>query len=181
MNNQRHIIWSNHDLNYEDWKDDLESEYPDLSNDERYSLMYDINNGYLDDERMNLDIQLDTSILLIADLGRWNGRFPGYGEIKSGNIKDCLESEMDDLTWYVDHLGDLRCDAIHHDGTNHYLYRCYKPGIRETQIDLLKEKILAGTATRSDITRVTRRLGDEIAKVYGFAIPRTRQPVCKER
>ena len=181
MNNQRHIIWSNHDLNYEDWKDDLEAEYPDLSNDERYSLMYDINNGYLDDERMNLDIRLDTSILLIADLGRWNGRFPGYGEIKSGNIKDCLESEMDDLTWYVDHLGDLRCDAIHHDGTNHYLYRCYKPGIRETQIDLLKEKILAGTATRSDITRVTRRLGDEIAKVYGFTIPRTRQPVSKER
>ena len=136
---------------------------------------------FQDDERMNLDIQLDTSILLIADLGRWNGRFPGYGEIKSGNIKDCLESEMDDLTWYVDHLGDLRCDAIHHDGTNHYLYRCYKPGIRETQIDLLKEKILAGTATRSDITRVTRRLGDEIAKVYGFSIPRTRQPVSKER
>ena len=66
-------------------------------------------------------------------------------------------------------------------GTNHYLYRCYKPGIRETQIDLLKEKILAGTATRSDITRVTRRLGDEIAKVYGFSIPRTRQPVSKER
>ena len=54
--------------------------------------------------------------------------FTAYGEIKSGNIKDCLESEMDDLTWYVDHLGDLRCDAIHHDGTNHYLYRCYKPG-----------------------------------------------------
>lgn len=181
MNNQRHIIWSNHDLNYEDWKYDLEAEYPDLSDDERYSLMYDINNGYLDDERMNLDIQLDTSILLIADLGRWNGRFPGYGEIKSGNIKDCLESEMDDLTWYVDHLGDLRCDAIHHDGINHYLYRCYKPGIRETQIDLLKEKILEGTATRSDITRITRRLGDEIAKVYGFTIPRTQQPVSKER
>ena len=45
MNNQRHIIWSNHDLNYEDWKDDLEAEYPDLSDDERYSRMYDINNG----------------------------------------------------------------------------------------------------------------------------------------
>ena len=121
MNAQRHIIWSNHELDYEDWKDDLEKEYPDLSDDERYSLMYEINDGYLDDERVNLDIQLDTPILMIADLGRWNGRFPGYGEIKSGNIKDCLESQMDYLTWYVDHLGDLRCDAVHHDGTNHYL------------------------------------------------------------
>lgn len=78
-------------------------------------------------------------------------------------------------------LGDLRCDAVHHDGANHYLYRCYKQGIRESQIDLLKEKILAGTATRTDITRVTRRLGDEIAKVYGFSIPRAKTAVSKER
>jgi hypothetical protein len=27
----------------------------------------------------------------------------------------------------VDKLGDLRCDAIHHDGTNHLLYRTYSP------------------------------------------------------
>ena len=32
-----------------------------------------------------------------------------------------------------------------------------------------------GIATRSDITRVTRRLGDEIGKVYGWTFP-TRQP-----
>ena len=82
---------------------------------------------------------------------------------------------------YVDRLGDLRCDAVHHDGTNHYLYRCYKPGVRESQIDLLKEKILAGTVTRADITRVTRRLGDEIAKVYGFSIPHTKHATIKER
>jgi len=81
----------------------------------------------------------------------------------------------------LDRLGDLRCDAVHHDGTNHYLYRCYKPGVRESQIDLLKEKILAGTVTRADITRVTRRLGDEIAKVYGFSIPHTRETTIKER
>ena len=31
MNEDRHIIWSNYDLDYEDWKDDLEADYPDLS------------------------------------------------------------------------------------------------------------------------------------------------------
>mgnify|MGYP003298886805 FL=1 len=77
---------------------------------------------------------------------------------------------MDYATWYIDSLGDLRCDAIHHDGTNHYLYRVYKDGVRESQIDLLKEKLYNGTATRADITRVTRRLGDDIANVYGFSI-----------
>ena len=77
--------------------------------------------------------------------------------------------------------GDLRCDAIHHDGTNHYLYRAYKDGVSETQIDNLKEKIYRGTATRADITRITRRLGDEIAKVHGFPIPRQRRAAEQER
>ena len=175
MNSDKHIIWSNYDLDYENWRDDLEAEYPDMSEEERISLMYEINGNYLDDERANLSIQLSQPILMIADIGRWDGRYSRYGEIKSGKISDCLYSELDYATWYVDKLGDLRCDAIHHDGTNHYLYRVYKPGIRESQIDLLKEKLYEGKATRADITRITRRLGDEIAKVYGFSIPKQRQ------
>ena len=38
----------------------------------------------------------------------------------------------------------------------------------------LKEKLYYGTATRRDITRITQRLGDDIAKVYGFDIPKQR-------
>lgn len=177
----KHIIWSNYDLDYEDWRGDLEAEYPELSEDERISLMYEINGHYLDDERMNLNVQLSQPILVIGDLGLWNGRRMGYKEIPSGNIRDCLYGDTDYSTWYVDRLGDLRCDAIHHDGTNHYLYRVYKDGVRDSQIELLKEKLYRGTATRADITRVTRRLGDDIAKVYGFSIPRQRQAATIER
>lgn len=171
MKADRHIIWSNYDLNYEDWRLDLESEYPDLSDRERENLMYEINGNYLDDERANLNIQLSQPILVIADLGRWNGRFPGYKEIPSGKISDCLYGDTDYSTWFVDKNGDMRCEAIHHDGTNFYLYRTYKDGATEAQIDRLKEKIYNGTATRADITRVTRRLGDEIGKVYGWEFP----------
>ena len=102
-------------------------------------------------------------------------------EIPSGNIRDCLYSDTDYSTWYVDRLGDLRCDAIHHDGTNFYLYRVYKDSASPSQIELLKEKLYRGIATRADITRVTRRLGDDIAKVYGFSIPRQRQAAAMER
>ena len=109
---------------------------PELSEQERMELMVEQNNDYLDDERCNLNIQLSRPILLIADIGRWDGRYPGYAEIKSGNIRDCLYSEMDYSTWYVDRLGDLRCDAVHHDGTNHYLYRAYKENVSEAQIVL---------------------------------------------
>lgn len=166
-----HLIWSNYDLDYLDFKDDLEENYPELSEDDRIDIMYEQNNEYLDDERYNLDIQLSRPILLIADIGKWDGRYNGYTEIKSGNIRDCLYSSMDYNTWYVDRYGDLRCDAVHHDGTNHYIYRVYKDGVSDTQIENLQWKILEGKATRADITRLTDRLGDEIGKVYGWEFP----------
>jgi len=181
MKEDRHIIWSNYDLDYEDWRDDLEAEYPELTEDQRIALMYEINGDYLDDERTNLNIQLSQPILVIGDLGLWYGRRSGYKEIESGNIRDCLYADTDYSTWYVDKLGDLRCDAIHHDGTDHYLYRAYKDGVRESQIDLLKDKLYRGIATRADVTRITRRLGDDIARVYGFSIPRMKQPPSLER
>lgn len=85
MTEQKHIIWSS-DPDYEDWRGDLEEQYPELSEQERMELMVEQNNDYLDDERCNLNIQLSRPILLIADIGRWDGRYPGYAEIKSGNI-----------------------------------------------------------------------------------------------
>ena len=46
----------------------------------------------------------------------------------------------------------------------------------------MKEKLYYGTATRADITRITRRLGDEIGKVYGWDFPQHgRQAVTVER
>ena len=44
----------------------------------------------------------------------------------AGKICDCLYTEMDMCEWYVDKYGDLRADAVHHDGRNYYLYRVYK-------------------------------------------------------
>ena len=73
MKEERHVIWSNYGLDYEDWRDDLEADYPDLSEDERISLMYEINGDYLDDERANLNVQLSQPILVVGALGLWNG------------------------------------------------------------------------------------------------------------
>ena len=174
----RHIIWSDVNLDIDDWregyKEFLEANELDADpNDENaiYEWMCETNGEYLNDERMNLDIQMPQEILVIADLGLWNGRPMGYKEITSGNIKDCLYSDTDYTEWYVDKYGDLRADAIHHDGTNHYLYRVYKDSATETQRENLKNKLYCGKATRADITRITKRLGDEIGKVYGWDFP----------
>lgn len=169
---QKHIIWSDIDMDFDDWRDDLKEQYPDASEDELMRLMYEINNDYLADERGNLDIQLPRSIIVIGDLGLWNGRAHGYKMIESGNIKDCLYSDCDMNEWYVDKLGDLRCKAIHHDGTNYYLYRAFRDNVTDSQIERLQDKIYEGTATRHDITRVTKRLGDDIGAVYGWRFPK---------
>ena len=178
----KHIIWSNRDLDVDDWRDGyaefLEINGLDLDPDDDdavYDYMIETNNNYLDDERANLDIQLSQSILVVADLGLWNGHFSGYKEIEGGNIRDCLYTDTDYTTWFVDKEGDLCCDATHHDGTNHYLYRVYKDDVTDEQIEDLKEKIYDGVATREDIEAVTDRLGDEIGKVYGWEFPAVKE------
>ena len=113
----RHIIWSNENLDLDDWREDLQEQYPDCSEDELYRIMCETNADYLSDERVNLNIQLSQPILVIADLGLWNGRRMGYKEVLSGNIRDCLYSNNDFTTWYVDKHGDFRCDDVHHDET----------------------------------------------------------------
>ncbi|MBE7048461.1 MAG: hypothetical protein E7393_03705 [Ruminococcaceae bacterium] len=168
---EKHIVWSDIHLDFEDWRDDLQEQYPEASEDELIYRMYETNNDYLSDERVNLDIQLSQSIIVIGDLGLWHGRVQGYKMIESGNIKDCLYSDCDMNEWYVDKNGDFRCTAVHHDGWNHYLYRAFKDNITDTQRENLQEKLYAGTATRRDITRYTKRLGDDIGAVYGWTFP----------
>lgn len=181
MTNNDHLIWSNHDLDFEEWKEWIQTEYPNLNPSEQIQMMYELNDEYLADERINLDIQLSRPILVIGDLGLWNGRKMGYKEIPSGNIRDCLYSDTDYSTWFVNKKGDMRCDVVHHDGTNHYLYRVYKDSVTDAQIDRLKQKIYDGVATPADIRKVTMRIGDEVAKVYGFELPREASRQSMER
>ena len=97
-------IWSNLELNYEDWKDFLDEEYPESSQEEKYNLMWEINDEYLDDARINYNIHLSEDIVVIGDIGLWNGRFQGYRLIKTRNISDCFYSDCDYCIWY-----QLRC------------------------------------------------------------------------
>lgn len=178
MSSKSHIIWSNFDLDIEDgwreayadcveinkWDDDPDDEYA------IYEYMVETNGMYLDDERLNLDIEVTRPIVAIADLGLWNGRVTGYKELNSCNIKNCLNTfdSCEYHEWYVDERGDLRCKAAHHDGTNYILYRAYRDDVSEEQIEAFLNKIYDGNATEDDINAVTRRLGDEISKVYGW-------------
>lgn len=167
---EKRMIWSNIDLDLKDWTE-LREEYPDYTEEQLTDIMYDTNNGYLDDERSNLDIQCNSEIIAIADIGRWNGRFAGYGIIKSGNVADCLYSPHDYAQWYVDRDGEFRSTQIHHDGSNYYYYRAFKDGVEDDERDDLLADIYEGKATQEQIDRLTDKLGPTIGKVYGWEFP----------
>lgn len=168
---EKHVIWSNRDLDLEDWRETLEENYPEMDDYGLTDMMYQANDDNLPDERANLDIQVGGDILVIADLGRWDGRVIGYKLIESGNIKDCLYTNCELCEWYVDRDGEFRCDESHHDGTNHIYYRKFREGVSEEQKEDLLADIYDHKAKQEDIDRLTDKLGEAIGKVYGWNFP----------
>lgn len=172
---KKYTIWQNFNTDYDCMREDYQEvnmlsdkEMEEISDDDVSMWAYEINAFYLDDERANLDIKLDEEIVVIADLGLWDGRHRGYKTIDSGNIKDCLSDEdCIYAEWYCDRY-DMRFTGSHHDGTNHYLYRVFKSGLSETRKENFLEKLYTGKATRKDITRYTDSIRPYISKVYGW-------------
>lgn len=177
---EKRIIWSNRDIDEEAWKKDLRGEYPDIDDRELERMVYEQNDSYLDDERINLDINVGSEILVIADIGLWDGRRMGYQIIESGNISDCLyaSKDCDYNEWYVDRDGEFRSTQSHHDGTHYLTYRKWKDGTGEDDREKLLNNIYHGIATREEIDAVTDKLGADIGKVYGWDFPDKR---LKER
>lgn len=169
----RHI-WQNYDLNLEDWKEGLLenrelNELPtDVDDDTLREEMYELNNNYLDDERMNLNIKTEGRIVCIADLGFWYGRRIGY-KLYDHNIGECLTffSDCDYADFYVDRY-DFRCKQTHHDASTYAVFRELKPNLSSNQVDNFLWKIYNGKATQKDITRYTNSLKERIKKVYGW-------------
>lgn len=172
-------IWSNNQLTNQDYLDWLESykehlvSFQDEDEEEVKELdIYDDNfnewlndtlDMHLDDERGNLDIQLDHTIIAIADLGLWNGRRQGY-KLLGNNINKCLESDCDYVSWYCNSY-DMVGVHSHHDGTNYITYRELKD---EKFLDIVTSKAYNGTLTKKDISRYTRSLVPHIKEVYGW-------------
>ena len=165
---KRLLLWTSN-IDFADWKDTLSEDYLDKSEEDLMELMYEINREDLEILRKEFDILVPNDILVIGDLGLWNGRKTGYRILKSRSLQECFYGNEDEMTWYLDENGDLRCDAIHHDGTNHYLYRVMKD-VSEIEKESLLVKIYYGRVHRSDITAMTDRIGDWIAETFGLTL-----------
>lgn len=169
---KKHIIWSNMNLDIEDWREDYKEscENNDMEYDPNdkyaiYEWMMETNKEYFYDERMNLDKVVEGRILVIADLGLWNGRKPAYKIVDSGNIKDILGFTYDCAEFYGDGY-NIRGTEVHHDGTNYYLYRVIR---EDRNIQNLLDDIWDGKEyTMKKLNYYTKSLYKDVAEVYGW-------------
>ena len=160
----KNTIWQNYSLDYEDWRVDLEAYYPDEDGCDdtwREQYMWHLNECYLEDEIANLDIKTDDGdIIILADIGLWNGRRSGY-RILNRYVSSCLQFEKDCeyAEWYMED-DDLKSRQSHHDGTHYLTYR-------ELLVDNDEfEELYYSGKFNPDVH--TRKLGKYINKVYGW-------------
>lgn len=153
----------------DEWLADLAEGYEDgITEDELARVADDAIADDFDDLCAEFaNVMTDCPIMIIADLGLWDGHKSGYKMINSRCIADCFKLADDELTIYTDRY-NLLATGSHHDGVNHYLFREIKPHISETAFENFLDKLYSGKATSADITCYTRSVRPLIAKKYGF-------------
>ena len=163
VNKQRRVIWTNDD--YDEWLKCMIADMEEGETEEDFD--YDRYNEdcslFLDDERVNLNVEVEGYIVAFASLGLWNGRVNG-AKLIGTNVRSILYSDCDYVTWYCDRY-NVRCDAIHHDGTNHIIYRVAKS---KEDAERLQNLIAYHDMTEEEFRKRTRSLRPYVANVYGW-------------
>lgn len=120
----------------------------------------------LDDERMNLDIEIDGIIIAYADLGFWFGRRVGYKIVgsKIKNVLDWIDNCMD-CEWYADHY-NVRCTACNHDGRHNIVFR-YVDNVE--MAEKITNAIYNGRIeTEQDFFKASKSIRPFVARAYGW-------------
>lgn len=159
----RRVIWSNND--YDEWKACMMEDNAD-DDDMTYPAYAASRDDDLDDERCNLNVEVNGLIIGFANLGLWDGRSIGVRTFGS-NVKNILKSDADLVTWYCDRYNVL-CDAIHHDGTNYYTYRVCKDKADAVSLMNKLSKFDDVNKAREFFISHTKSLRPYVANVYGW-------------
>lgn len=167
MEKNEKIIWTNWDFNEDNWKESYEDylECNNLTEEDcsLYDFIADEQDIWFNDERSNLNVDVEGVIIAVADFGLWNGRSRG-GAIVGSNVSQILSSECDYCHWYCDRY-NVRFKGAHHDGNNYYLYRVAKD--RDEAQRILDAMVYDGKDEKW-LMRHTKSLRPYVSKVYGW-------------
>jgi hypothetical protein len=173
---EKYVIWQNIDPDDSDrgW---LAKEYPHLDEQELYQLIAEQNGQWLEDEKTNLAAVEQHTVLEIAGVGRWNGRFTGYRIDSAGFLY--LHDDCDTGEFYGDPADrEIKGTQFHHDSSHYIIYRGIKPSAAQEDIDDLlafiygngnvpMEELFRQNKERFD--KVTFSLYPEVAEIFGWA------------
>ena len=166
MSKNKHVIWQDVDIDVEDYRDYLEEKYPDVTDEyNQFVLCQELNREYLDDEIANLNQDVQGRIVIIADLGFWNGRRDAYKVLDSSNLSDVLFTNdgCDYHEFWVED-GEVRGRGVHHDNTNYYVFRALRTDIDEDLLDIVVNDV----ASSEQLYVATRSLAPDVSGVYGW-------------
>lgn len=165
----KQIIWSSETFYDDTARAVYQDSQRDFLEDEEYYVAdpewSEVVQGFLDDERNNLNCDVDGIIIAFADLGLWHGRRQGF-KIYDTNIATILKSSEDENEWYGDGK-DIRSRHIHHDGTNYVLYRIV-PDMEAAE--LVGEMIYNREINEDEFIKCTESLYPYVAEIYDWPL-----------
>lgn len=165
------VIWSSESRYDESFRKEIQNWKRESLGDDSYEItdedMDEEVYRELEDERQNLDLEVDGVIIVFSDLGLWYGRRQGY-QILDNNISSILRSRCDDVEWYGDGY-NIRGRMSHHDGTNYTLYRVAK---NQEDAERIADMIYSCEIDEAGFRRRTRSLYPYVAEVYGWKTSR---------
>lgn len=172
---KKQIIWTSDYENIEAIaKDEMEfykeEMGEEMTEDEAIDRAYELNNDYLEDERMNLNKEVDGYIIAMAfrssmRYGVWGGHGNNGYKLCGSNVSDILNTCSDSAEWFGDGY-NIRGEFADHDGSDSVIYRVAKS---EYDAERIATKIYNGEIeTEEQFRRVTKSLYPYVAKVYGW-------------
>lgn len=164
----KNMIWSNNAYEMGEIVKDLMENDPEMDD----TLAWATANSVSEDDLWNAKLDLDSyvgDLIVIADLGLWNGRRRAVKVIPNAKLSDAVNvCERDYTDWYVED-GEMKIDDVHHDGTNHYLFRAWKDGVNDDFRRGLALHLFANGFTDAKTLDVdTRPLGKDVADAMGW-------------
>ena len=137
-----------------------------ITDEEVMQEVYNMEEMWYDDEKLNLNKKLNGRILAIADVGRWNGRCSGY-KILGDNLNEILwgmgDSVQDFRVWAD--VYTVKAVGHHHDASHYVEYRELK---EDTDYDKLLNKLYNNDyVSRAEVYKYTRSLRPYIKEVFG--------------
>ena len=165
---KKRMIWNNDVCSEIDTleKDGFFAESKITSEEEKMDIAYERINSVLADEVSNLDVDFEGDIFLIGEFQRWNGRGSAYANLETSNIGEAIKkavalfSENDTVEVFVEDER-MKISQLGHDNP-------VNPSVFEFRVVRSENSRYEIGLSYKENLKVTRRIGDIVAKVYGW-------------